>query len=168
LIEDSCSAYSTGDTTSCVKGIKERMVLALGQAGYNLNNELYKQISATLFQVKDSQIFHFISACLETNKSSFVGKPMEEKKQLLLNCVNDKLRASGEMGVNSKIMELIGQSEDMLDDDALTGGRRKRRTRKGKKSSNKYKTRKRCSNKKRTNKYKTNKRKPKITRKSKV
>jgi len=149
LIEDSCSAYSTGDTTSCVKGIKERMVLALGQAGYNLDNELYKQISATLFQVKDSQIFHFISACLETNKSSFVGKPMDEKKQLLLNCVNNKLRGSGEMGVNSRIMELIGQSEDMLDDDALTGGRRKRRTRK--------KIKQRTNKRKTTNKYKINK-----------
>ena len=149
LVEDSCNAYDNGDTTSCVKGIKERMLLSLGQAGYNLNSELYNQISAILFQVKDSQIYHFISNCLETNKSSFVGKPMEEKKQLLLDCVNQRLRASGEMGVNSKIMELINLSEDMLDDDALTGGKRKRTRRRLK---NIFRKTKRVRKRKRTNK----------------
>jgi surface protein len=153
LIDESFSAYDSGDTTSCVKGIQERLVLALGQAGYNLDSELYKQISAILFQVKDSQIFHFISTCLETNKSSFVGKPMDEKKQLLLNCVNDKLRESGEMANDSRIMELIGQSEDMLDDDALTGGKRRKRTRKNKK------IKQRTNKRKTTNKRRTKRRK---------
>lgn len=148
LVEDSCNAYSAGDTTSCLQGIKERMILALGQAGYNLDTELYKQISSILFQVSDSQIYSFISACLETMKADLVGKSLDEKKQSLLNCVNGKLAISGEMGVNSKIMELIGQSEDMLDDDALTGGKRSRR-RRTRKTKKKIKNKRKGYNKRR-------------------
>lgn len=161
FIEDCFGAYSSGDTTSCVKGVQERMVFALGQAGYNLDNPVYQQLSNAMFQVKDSQLFHFIGACLESAKAGMVGKSMDEKKGLLMECVKSKLHASDPSlhlaGLTDRIQGLIDQSNDMLEDDALSGGRRRRRTPRRKRATRRTRKRRVTHKRKRHAKRRTHK-----------
>jgi surface protein len=134
FIDESYSAYNTGaDQISCVKGIKERIIFALGQAGFNLDNPLYKQISETLFPIEDQNIYAFISRCIQENQQQLetLGDNLEGKKTLITNCLIQKIRETYS-GIDLKMLEdriskAINASQDMF------GGRKRRKMRKTKK-----------------------------------
>ncbi len=155
FINDSYNAYNSGsDNTSCVKGIKERLIFALGQAGYDIDNPLYKQISEILFPLKDEQLYAFISNCINEKKTELLSigdSNMEGKKKELLKCVLSKIKESfpnmDAEGLKTRILGLIENSIDMFEDESLKGGRRKRRVTKKRKRETK-KTMKKKVNKK--------------------
>ncbi len=142
FINDSYNAYDTGsDTSSCVKGIKERIVFALGQAGYNINNPIYSQISEILYPLKDNQLYSFIEKCIKKNKDTLLSledKTMTNKKPIILECVKNELRESFPNAnieeLEGKIASFIENVQDMLEDESLqlqtTGGKRRRKTKK--------------------------------------
>ncbi len=141
FINDSYSAYDSGDTTSCVKGIKERIIFSVGQAGYDIDNPLYKELSEALFPIRDSQIYSFIKNCIINNKTTLIKIPdenFEEKKNIVRECVKKRISESfPTLSVNmmdGRINGLIDNVSDMLLNDYLSGG--KRRT---KKNNKKYK-----------------------------
>jgi surface protein len=145
FINDSYSAYDTGDTTSCVKGIKERIIFALGQAGYDIDNPLYKQISEILFPLKDSQIYSFIGSCIDDNNSELIkisDENIEDKKNIVKECVKKQISESFPTlpvtTMDVRISKLINDSSDMLLNSSLSGGKRKRRTKKNNKRTKKY------------------------------
>jgi hypothetical protein len=132
------------------------LIFALGQAGYDINNSLYKQISEVLFPLKDEQIYKFISGCIEENKDKLLSigdSNMEQKKEEIKTCVKTKIKESfPNMDPNimdNIIMQKINASIDMLENESLKGGRRRKR-----------KTRKHTNSKKH--------KKPKKTRKKKI
>jgi len=139
LLNDSCQAYSSGvDTTSCVKGIQERLIFSLASAGSELNDVLYENIAKAIYPtpITDENIYHFISKCIEEENEVLKHLPgnMVEKKQKVLECVKTKIKDSNPdirieriESLTERIKEMI--PEDMLEDDALGGGKRKTRKR---------------------------------------
>ena len=134
FINDSFSAYDRGDTTSCVKGIKERIIFALGQAGYDIANPVYKEISETVFPITDSQIYTFVQNCINENKERLLEIPdtnIEAKKELVKECIIRKIQESSPNinteSINNRIMTALDVSVDMLENEALSGGRRRKR-----------------------------------------
>jgi hypothetical protein len=143
FINDSYNAYDTGtDTTSCVKGIKERLIFALGQAGYDIDNPLYKHISEIVFPLKNEQLYAFINSCINEHKQELLSignSKLDQKKQLLNQCVVSKVKAGfNNIDANqlqSRVATLINNSLDMIEDEQLTGGK-KRHTRKRRAKNN--------------------------------
>jgi len=135
LLNDSCQAYNSGvDTTSCVKGIQERLIFSLASAGSELNNVLYENIAKAIYPdpINNESINHFISKCIEEEKEDLKNLPgnMGKKKQKVLECVKTKIKQSNPdirieriESLSERIEPMI--PEDMLEDDALNGGKRK-------------------------------------------
>jgi surface protein len=135
FINDSYNAYNSGsDNISCVKGIKERLIFALGQAGYDIENPLYKQISEILFPLKDEQLYAFISNCIREKKSELLSigdSNMDGKKEELLKCVSSKIKESfpnmDAEGLKTRILGLIENSIDMFENESLKGGKKRKK-----------------------------------------
>jgi len=139
FINESMNAYSSG--SSCVGGIRERIVLSLAGASLGqYNNEEYVQISALIFpeliSYTDQQLFHFISTCIMNNSNEggikdqlqeMIGN-IDLRKQSVVNCVLEKMNEIHRTTVmRNRLLELIDTSIDMLTDESLSGGRKKRR-----------------------------------------
>ena len=133
------NAYDgSGDNTSCVRGIKERLVFSLGQAGFDIDNPLYANISELLFPISNSQIYTFLSNCIKDNQTRLdeIGEgndKINEKKELVKQCVIEKIKSSSPnvnvTSLETNINKALNDAQDML------GGKRKtRKTRKNRKS----------------------------------
>lgn len=135
------NAYNTGtDTTSCVKGIKERLLISLGQAGYNIDNPLYKKMAEIVFPIKDEHIYLFVNKCIEANREELIKisnkyenndeKSNEEKKSIIKECVKERIRQSHPNAnvdtMDERLHGMLKNAEDMFTFDSLSGGRRKR------------------------------------------
>jgi hypothetical protein len=137
FIDESYNAYNSGsDQTSCVKGIKERMIFALGQAGFNMDNSVYKQISEMLFPIEEQNIYAFISSCIKENQQLLetFGDDLEGKKTLITNCLIQKIKETY-AGMDVKLLEdrisrAINESQDMLGGKKRIKRIKKRKTRK--------------------------------------
>jgi len=145
FVNDCYNAYDTGvDTTSCVKGIKERLFFALGQAGVGSENPLYEQISRILFPsetISNEQIYSFISKCIETNTNELSNlgdnnteEVLRNKSSIIKECVKRKiLESNSNIDISSleeRINQAIRDSQDML------GGKRKKKRKITKKNKN--------------------------------
>ena len=128
FLNECSNAYEgSGDNTSCVRGIKERIVFALGQAGFDIDNPLYANISELLFPLSNAQIYTFLNNCIKENQSRLeeMGKSINEKKALIKQCMIEKLRASSPninvSALETKLNKALNEAQDML------GGKRKTR-----------------------------------------
>lgn len=164
-IKDIAEAYEQrpGDQNeanqlSCVEGIKERLLTSLAQGGTGLNNNLYTQLAEIIYPLSNEQIQTFLSDCYTSLKQELVQIPdeqMDKKKTLVYNCVMEKLRNSSysdfaeSAAIQQRIWHKVGEYEEEFQNHNLTGGRRK----KGSKRSTMKKKRNPYS-KKITNKYK--------------
>jgi hypothetical protein len=128
FINDSFNAYDTKtDSTSCPKGIKERLIFSLSSAGYDIDNPKYKQISEIIYPISNKQLLTFISNCIQQNTTALegLGDKIDEKKELIKQCVIKQIQKSSSNAsielLDYRINKLINDSKDML------GGKRRRR-----------------------------------------
>lgn len=135
FMHDSANAYSTGvDTTSCVAGIRERLITSLASAGVGQTNPLYAEIASVIHPLQNSAIYHFINKCIEQLNNELKSLPeIDERKSKVTECVVGKILeaypSAPHASIRERVMLLINQVEDMLQDESLDGGggRRTRR-----------------------------------------
>jgi hypothetical protein len=153
LLDESCRAYvGSGDTTSCVKGIKERFVLAVGNVveiicKTGCENETYKKLDKLLNLKFD---------IIEETSEWFRNIPTNDKLQqfikdtMIKKCITDLIVKSSLSGgfneeINQKINDYVTNdvgSEIFGDHLELSGGK------KFKKKSSKKSSKKKSSKKK--------------------
>ena len=141
FILDSYQAYNTGDTTSCVKGIKERLIFSLANGGMNIEEPLYREISTVLteaIKLSKEVLSHFIQQCYqdETIQNQLKEHTDDEsgmnlKKNILIQCSTEKIQES-EPGINieeikERVTDIVNNMTDMLHSESLSGGRKTRR-----------------------------------------
>jgi surface protein len=102
---DSTNSYDTGvDRSSCVKGIRERLILMLGNATESETlraNERLNQEYNTLYGIvypsyTKQQLFHFISKCINPTAEgniveSLTDLSIRERKEKIVECVLNHL-----------------------------------------------------------------------------
>ena len=100
-------------TSSCVKGMFERIILNLRSGGMGLNDPTYIKIAKIIgnetivgddcethaIMIADSIIAHFVSMCLnnENNKKELLSQDMNKRSDFLALCVLRKLASEGHL-----------------------------------------------------------------------
>jgi len=157
FLDETCRAYTgSGDITSCVKGIKERFVLCVGNTieiicKTGCDNETYKQLDELL-----NPKFDVAQEALEWFQNKSNNKKLQEAiKTIMITQITTDLidKAKETNSYNSAIASEIRHYIDDLIysstfDDYMGGGRKSRKSRKYKKKSSKKKSSKKKSTKK--------------------
>lgn len=127
-------------TASCPHGIQERLVISLRDGGFGLNHREYQRIAAIIgkeafdetctTEFDDTALLHFISTCYQNQQLALLGKDLAEKKRILADCVMQWLRTNHgyrlDMPPPTALPRLLDTFDDMLSDDQLEGGGRRR------------------------------------------
>ena len=152
LLDESCRAYvGSGDTTSCVKGIKERFVLAVGNVveiicKTGCENETYKKLDKLL-----NSKFDVIQETSEWFRNIPTNDKLQQfiKDTMIKKCITDLIVKSSLSGgfneeINQKINDYVTNdvgSEIFGDHLELSGGNKSKKSKKSsKKKSSKKKT----------------------------
>jgi len=149
------TSYDTGpDRSSCIGGIRERIILMLANAVTTRHhvfedNEEYKRVSGIIYPslviYTKRQLYHFISMCVDnppeqggiSHLLESAELTIQGKKDLIIECVLSKLDH-----VHEQTMRNLNNIMDNEMDRVLSGGgRRKRTTRKHKRRACKTKRR---------------------------
>ena len=150
LLDETCRAYAgSGDTTSCVKGIKERFVLAVGNVveiicKTGCENETYKKLDKLLNSKFD---------VIQETREWFRNIPTNDKLQqfikdtMIKKCITDLIVKSSLSGgfneeINQKINDYVTNDvggEIFGDHLELSGGKKSKKSSKKKSSKKKSK-----------------------------
>jgi hypothetical protein len=150
FLDETCKAYTgSGDNTSCVKGIKERFVLSVGNTVeivciIGCDNVIYKELDELLnpkFNVNQEALEWFQNK--SNNEKLQEAIKQSTKKIMITQITSDLIDKAKKMNsynsaVDSEIRHYIN---DLITsstfDDYMDGGRKSRKNRKPKKSSKK-------------------------------
>ncbi len=167
FLDETCRAYTgSGDNTSCVKGIKERFVLSVGNTveiicKTGCENETYKELDKLL-----NPKFDVSQEASEWFQNKLNNEKLQEairestKKIMIMRITTDLIEKAKQVGTYNSVVdseihryinELISSS---IFDDFMDGGRKSRKSRKSKNKSNKSKkSSKKKSSKKKSRRY---------------
>ena len=140
-------------TSSCVKGMFERIIINLRSGGMGLNRPKYIKIAKIIgnetivddncethtIEITDDMLRHFVPKCIDNHKADLIRVSPDKRRDILTLCVLRKLAREGQEvdtieNYDQTVLDSInaylvqdGVSEMYLDDYYLTGGRRKRK-----------------------------------------
>jgi hypothetical protein len=149
-IVDNNSSLPNNTTSSCVKGIKERLIVNLRNGAFESNNPEYQKIAKIIGNevivdcIDTQKILSFASLCVtrELVEQLKTIPTIEEKKQIVIKCIMRKLKEANlvadEMQIPQSVLDAVNSFTDVLE-----GGYKKRRKTKNKKhKKNKTKNKK--------------------------
>ena len=180
FLDETCNAYTgSRDNTSCVKGIKERFVLAIGYVveivcKTGCDNETYKKLDKLLnpkFDVAQEASEWFQNK--SNNEKLQEAIKQSTKKIMITQITTDLIDKAKQMGsynsavdseIHRYINELISSSTF---DDYMDGGRKSRKSRKSRRTKKLIKSRKSRKHKKKSSKKSKKRYNKKSTKKNK-